>query len=89
MTRDLANHVASEISSKLTELAIQLGLAMTDISRIKTDNRREFDQLMAVFDHWQQAQTGPYTWDYLITCLKSRSVNNVALADKLHRQFCQ
>ena len=87
--RDLANHVASKVSSKLTELAIQLGLEMTDITRIKIDNHGEFNQLMAVFAHWQTAQTGPYTWEFLISALGSSSVNEIALADALYDKFCQ
>ena len=87
--RDLANHVASKVSSKLTKLAIQLGLEMTDITRIQIDNHGEFDQLMAVFSHWQRAKTGPYMWDFLISALKSSSVNEIALADELFDKFCQ
>ena len=87
--KSLTNHVASKVSSKLTELAIQLGLEMTDITRIKIDNHGEFDQLMAVFAHWQKAKTGPYTWDFLISALRSSSVNEIDLADELCDKFCQ
>ena len=53
MTKDLANYVASRLLNKLTELAIQLGLEMTDTSLVQIDNVGEFKQLMVVFTQWK------------------------------------
>ena len=85
---DLANHVAAIIPDKWKQVAIQLRVSRSVIKRISTDEKGSFDQFMAVFDHWKSASTKPYTWKILVDALKSRSVDEVKVADELHRMFC-
>ena len=85
---DLANYVAAIIPHKMNEVAIQLGVSMNEIMRICIDEKGYFRQFMAVFNHWKSASTKPYTWKTLVDALRSRSVNEVKLADELHHKFC-
>ena len=85
---DLANHVAARIPAKWMKVAIQLRVGMSDISAIRKNDDECFDRFMSVFDHWERASTKPFTWKTLVDALKSRSVNEVKLADELHHMFC-
>ena len=86
--RDLANHVAAVIPHKWKMVAIQLDVDMGAINRIESNKCDCLDRFMAVFDHWKQSSSEPYTWKSLVTALKSRGVNEVRLAEELQRDFC-
>ena len=86
--RDLANRVAAVIPHKWKMVAIQLDVDMGAINRIERDKCNSFDRFMEVFDSWKQSSCEPYTWKTLVTALKSRSVDEVRLAEELQRDFC-
>ena len=85
---DLANRCAAIIPHKWKPVAFQLGLIMSDIKVIHKDEDDTFSRFMAVFDHWQRSSCKPYTWKTLVNALRSRSVNEINLADELQREFC-
>ena len=43
---------------------------------------------MAVFEEWERGSCKPFTWRALITALKSPSVAEIELAEKLKHKFC-
>ena len=86
--KDLANHVAAVIPGKWMEVAIQLDLTMGEIDSIEHDRNSSFLRFMAVFEQWKKSCRQPYTWESLITALKSTSVNEFRLAKKLQEEFC-
>ena len=85
---DLANRVAAIIPSKWVQVAIQLGVSMGSISSIRKDYDDCFEKFMAVFDIWQRSSSPPFTWDTLVTALKSKSVGENTLAKELQSEFC-
>ena len=85
---DLANHVAVVIPTKWRPVAIQLGLTMEEIRTIQKDEDDSFARFMAVLDSWQRSLRKPYTWNTLVTALKSASVDELKLAERLQQQFC-
>lgn len=69
-------------------LAIQLGLEDGDIEEIKINKQSDiFSQVMAVFKCWKDSETGPYTWQFLIKALESKSVNKKTLAEELRLRY--
>ena len=86
----LDSDVASDIHAldnitKLTKLAIQLGLNLKKIDEIQNVHKDSFRQLMAMFTEWRRIPVH-YTWDVLVTAL--RLVDEEALADKLYDKYC-
>ena len=69
------------------EVAIQLEIGMGAIDAVRGDNRKCFQQFMAILDIWERSSSPPFTWNTLVTVLKSPSVNENALARELERQF--
>ena len=86
--KDLANCVAAAIPDKWMQVAFQLELSRAEIKAIKKDEDDSFERFMAVLDHWKQSTSQPFTWEALITALKSTSVNEFRLAEKLQQDFC-
>ena len=85
---DLANRCAAIIPDKWIQVAIQLGLSMSKIKAIYRDEINSFYRFMAVFDCWQRSSCEPYTWETLVNALRSRSVDEIKLADELDHEFC-
>ena len=85
---DLANDVVAVIPNKWIPVAIQLGLSMNEIEAICENKRECFFRFMAVFDHWMRTSCTPCSWETLVTALRSDSVKELDLADKLHRKIC-
>ncbi|CAI8020195.1 hypothetical protein GBAR_LOCUS12076, partial [Geodia barretti] len=85
---DLANRVAAVIPGKWMEVAIQLEIRMGAIDAVCGENRKCFQQFMAILDIWERSSSPPFTWNTLVSVLKSQSVNENALARELEREFC-
>ena len=88
-TKNLANLVAVVIPGKWMEVAIQLDLTMGEIYSIEHDRNNLFLRFMAVFEQWKKSCRQPYTWESLVTALKSPSVNEFRLAKELQEEFCK
>lgn len=85
--KDLANCVAAIIPYKWKQVAIQLELSRGDIKTIEKDENDCFDRFMAVLDKWKQSAQHPYTWEALVTALRSKSVDENKLADEIQKTF--
>ena len=85
---DLANRVAAIIPSKWVQVAIQLEIGMGAIDAIRRDKHECFEQFMAILDIWERSSSPPFTWNTLVSVLKSSSVNEKVLAKELEREFC-
>lgn len=85
----LANRVATVIPHKWREVAFQLGLRMCDIRAIEMDGRTGFNSFMAVLSLCQDSLSEPFTWNTLVSALRSRSVGELCLADELQQEFVQ
>ena len=86
--RELANRVAVIIPHKWKQVAIQLELDRGVRKAIEKDEKECFDQFTAVLEEWKQSESRPYTWQTLISLLKSASVGEKTLAEQLERDFC-
>ncbi|CAI8028073.1 hypothetical protein GBAR_LOCUS15995 [Geodia barretti] len=86
--RDLANRVAAVIPHKWKEVAIQLDLSRSERKAIEKDEDKSFDCFIAVLEQWKQTANLPYTWKTIVTVLKSASVDETRLAEKLEKDFC-
>ena len=85
---DLMNEVATEIPNMWEEVAIGLGLTAPDINRIKANNTQNPNHYFVnVFDTWKKGAQKPYTWETLITTLKTRLVNAQRLANILESRL--
>ena len=85
--KDLANRVAAVIPGKWIEVAIQLDISMEEIDAIGEDKGSVFKRFMAVLNQWKRSCRQPFTWGALATALKSTSVNEFKLAEKLLQEF--
>ncbi|CAI8020168.1 hypothetical protein GBAR_LOCUS12066 [Geodia barretti] len=85
---DLANRVAAIIPGKWVQVAIQLEIGMGAIDAVRRDKRECFEQFTAILDIWERSSSPPFTWNTLVSVLKSPSVNENALARELEREFC-
>ena len=85
---DFANFVAAAIPSKWKHVAIQLGLSSHACKAIKKNEDDGFERFMAVFEEWERGSCKPFAWRALITALKSPSVAEIELAEKLKHKFC-
>ena len=85
---DLANRVAAVIPHKWSQVAIQLELSTGERKAIEKDKTESFERFMAVLEHWERSCSLPYSWETLITALKSASVSEQNLAEQLHRDYC-
>ena len=84
----LANRVASVIAHKWTRVAIQLELDMADINIIQSNVQDTFARFMAVMYRWKGTLSKPFTWETLVTALRSESVKEIRLARELECDFC-
>ena len=55
---------------------------------IQKDQDESSDQFMAVMYQWKQSLRRPFTWTTLVSALESSFVNEIRLANQLHREFC-
>ena len=86
LNNDVVNDIhALDDTTKLAQLAIQLGLRWERIEEIMRTKNTSFGQLMAVFTEWERTAL-QYTWEALIVAL--RSVDEGDLADKLNNMYC-
>ena len=85
---DLTERVAAKIPDKWNRVAIQLKLDRGVRNRIENDVKGCLDQFIAVLEEWSRSQSRPYTWQTLISVLKSVSVGEIALAERLEKDFC-
>ena len=83
----LANRVATIIPHQWRKVAVQLELSGGEIKAIQNDERDSFHQFMAVMYQWKQFLSIPFTWDTLVTALRSPSVNEIRLSNELNHEF--
>lgn len=86
--RDLMNHVAVSLATKWRIVGVQLGLSVAKLDEIEVayvnDCKRCFS---AVFSEWENTASLPYTWSTIIEVLKTPSVEENRLAERLKAQF--
>ena len=82
--RDLMNDVAAIIPAKWKEVGIQLKLSTRTLDEIQDQNagKPESSKLSfgQVFIQWERLQTSPYTWENMISILRSPAVGEEHLA---------
>ena len=84
----LANRVAAKVPHQWMKVAWQLELDNGDIQTIQKNQQDVFDKFMAVINKWKETLSRPFTWDTIVTVLKSDSVKETRLASELEREFC-
>ena len=83
------NRVAAKIPGKWREVGIGLGLDSADITRIEADIpiHKSTPCYVMVFYTWQNKGTKEYTWDTLLTALRTPSVDASELASTIEGQL--
>ena len=83
------NHVAAKIPEKWREVGIGLGLDSADIRHIEADipTHKSTPCYVMVFDTWKNKGTKEYTWDTLLTALRTPLVNASQLASTIEGQL--
>ena len=85
--RDLMNGVAAVIPTKWKYVGIQLKLSTRTLDEIQDQNagKPESSKLSftEVFKQWERLQTSPYTWENMISVLRSPAVGEEHLANVL------
>ena len=84
---ELTERVAAKIPDKWNRVAILLKLDSGVRNRIENDVKGCLNQFIAVLEEWSRSQSRPYTWKTLISVLKSDSVGEIALAERLEEDF--
>lgn len=84
------NKVAAELrTEKWKTFAIQLGLTDKCVSDIGYNHKRNvtIEIFTDVFHEWHTQQTSPYTWNTVVEALRSPSMDERGLAEKISRKF--
>ena len=85
--KDLMNDVASITPAKWRSVGIQLGLSLSTLDSIQSNNAGKPDASLhsfeQVFSTWEKQGPSPYTWNTIIEALRSPAVGEFALADEL------
>jgi len=86
---DLMNEIATEIPERWREVGIGLGLVDSDINRIETDvpTHKSYPCYMKVFGMWKNRITKPYTWETILSTLRTKLVNAHSLAIALESRL--
>ena len=78
--------------SKTTEwkaIARKLQISQTTIDFIATDKDNSKDCFVEVLERWRKECKRPYTWEEIVSVLKSPSVNEISLAQQLSSKYCK
>ena len=85
--KNLMNDVASKIPAMWRSVGIQLGLSLSTLDSIQSNNagksRSNLVSFEQVFSTWEKQGPSPYTWNTIIEVLRTPAVGQVALADEL------
>ena len=86
---DLMNEIATEIPERWREVGIGLGLVDSDIRRIETEVPTMKSTLfyMEVFGMWKKRITKQYTWETILSTLRTKLVNAHGLAIALESRL--
>ena len=69
-------------------MAIQLDISSGDRRAIESNKDKALSRFVAVLEQWKESASQPYTWDTIVTVLKSASVGESRLAEELEKDFC-
>ena len=79
----------TEISHKWFEIGIYLEVPNYRLQSIRSCNDDVIQRLYAVLDFWKNnpKPTKPYTWQTIVSSLRSRIVSDENLASKIKQQY--
>lgn len=86
--RLLCNEIAP-YTNAWRAIAINLDISNVDIDRIASENDREQDRLIKVFEKWHTQCKHPFTWDTILKVLEEPMIGERCLAQELHRKYCE
>lgn len=85
---DLMNYVAAELPTQWQAVGIQLGLSIPKIKDIERSNHNDSIRCFsAVFWEWENQRTAPYTWETMLKALRSDSVKENRVAERIDSLF--
>lgn len=79
----LTTLVVPHVAAKWYNIGIALAITPVTLEEMR-ENRQGISD---VFLEWEESKTRPFTWDILITILKSTTVNEPLLAMELENKF--
>ena len=85
--KDLMNDVAAHAKS-WRDIGLQLLLMPSELDGIEQSRNKDINQCYAdVFEKWKKAGEPPFTWRTIIDALRSPSVKNNDLADRIEKKY--
>ena len=90
-TSVLMNELAASIPAKWRAVGAQLNVPSGILDAIQAQGAGQPQGSLHCFSHvleeWRSRRTSPYTWENLLSVLRSNVVGEVALADRLARTY--
>lgn len=77
--KELSNHVMPHLTTKWREVGLALALTPPQLNDIEENNQGISD----VFQIWEDLEIRPFTWETLLSALRSPIVNEPELANEL------
>ena len=77
--KELFNHVMPHLTTKWREVGLALALTPPQLNDIEENNQGISD----VFQIWEDLEIRPFTWETLLSALRSPIVNEPELANEL------
>ena len=77
--KDLSIHVIPHLTTKWRQVGLALALTPPQLDDIEENNQGISD----VFQIWEDCQTRPFTWNALLSALRSSIVDERELANEL------
>ena len=77
--KELSNHVMPHLTTKWREVGLALALIPPQLNDIEENNQGISD----VFQIWEDLEIRPFTWETLLSALRSPIVNEPELANEL------
>ena len=77
--KDLSIHVTPHLTTKFREVGLALALTPPQLDDIEENHQGISD----VFQIWEDLETRPFTWETLLSALRSPVVNEPELANEL------
>jgi hypothetical protein len=91
LLKDAVNELSS-VKIKWQEIGIQLDIDVSELTSFQMSHNvaTPLILLSEVLSYWIDEHTDvPVTWESLVTVLRSPSVNENVLAERIHSKYCQ
>ena len=80
----------NDVVCKSNAIGIQLGVPFSKLKSFEFEALSNDEKFTSIVDYWLRDNTNvKVTWNSIVAVLKSVSVDEVVLANRIHKKFCQ